>query len=186
MCYYDTALGRAQWEAPAGSGSLSRLPLVSPPQPFLEPPPCFPRGLGLNSLRGTGWHALFRDADGCVHLYHAETGAVRSAPWIALRTDAGTVFFINLVTGVSRWMPPHRWMETWVSRPGAGGASGPGQASPFFDCRRLEQQLRPQPIARCRVEGGAPYFHARGLPPWAADATDTAMTHPALAVTACA
>ena len=54
-----------------------------------------------------------------------------------------------------------------------------------MDCR-LGQQLWPMPIARRRVEGGAPYFHAGGLPPWAADAIDTAQTHSALAVTASA
>ena len=82
-------------------------------------------------------------------------------------------------------MPPHRWMETWVSRPGDGGTEGPGQASPFVDCR-LGQQLLPLPIARRRVEGGAPYFHSRGLPPWATDSVDSALTHPALVVTASA
>jgi len=185
MCYYNTALGDAQWDAPAGSTLVADWLLVRPAEPFPDPPPCLSPKISLNSLRGTGWHPLFRDGDNCVHLYHAETGTVRDAPWIALRTESGIVFFVNLVTGITRWMPPHRWADSWISRPGydtaVGTISGIGVASPF-DGFRLGQQLQPPAIARCRVEGGAPYLHERGTPPWSVDSCDTALTHPAFVV----
>ena len=78
MCYYHTELGLVQWEPPAGSTPLRHVPLATPPQPFDIPPPRFPEGLGLNSLRRTGWYPLFLDADHHIHLYHAETGAVHA------------------------------------------------------------------------------------------------------------
>ena len=118
MCYYNTALGDAQWDAPEGSTSEAGWILAELSAPFPDPPPCLPPKLSLNSLRNTGWYPLFRDADNCIQLYHSETGTVRYAPWIALRTDSGIVFFVNLVTMVSRWMPPHRWADLWISRPG--------------------------------------------------------------------
>jgi hypothetical protein len=106
-------------------------PLASMPrltglaQPISYPPPVeIAERLGLNSLRGTDWVPLFEDATNDVKLYNTRTGAVRDAPWIVLYTSSGQRLFINLLTRESRWFPPHRWMEGWVSGVAAIGQSG--------------------------------------------------------------
>ena len=43
----------------------------------------------------------------------------------------------------------------------------------------MRHVLDPQ-LARLCVEGGAPYLHACGMPPYAPDAFDTPDTHPAV------
>ena len=55
---------------------------------------------------------LFEDVDNKIFLYHTETetGRVRAAPWISLRGEGGCVFFANLVTRKTRWLPPRTWM----------------------------------------------------------------------------
>ena len=61
----------------------------------------------MNSLAGTGWAAIYRDGVHEVFLVHQQTGAVRHAPWIALRTRDGLAYFANLLTRETRWLPPH-------------------------------------------------------------------------------
>jgi hypothetical protein len=113
----------ASWDLPPGSTRFGTIPLQSvqflpgAAAPFTEPPPCFPSGLGLYSLRGTSWLPLFEDCESKVLMLHTKTGCVRSAPWISLRTAYGCVFFVNLITHQTRWLPPLRWMQDWVSRP---------------------------------------------------------------------
>ena len=80
--------------------------------------PRVPPGLGYAALHGTQWHPLYQDHQGVVRLYNAETGAVREGPWVNLRSQPhGMVFYANLETGDTRWLPPHLWMEGWISRP---------------------------------------------------------------------
>ena len=57
-----------------------------------ERPPRLPSQVGMNSLAGTGWAAIYRDGAHEVFLVHQQTGAVRHAPWIALRTLWGHLF----------------------------------------------------------------------------------------------
>ena len=114
ICYIDRALGSAQWDAPEGSSPLSPQPLVRPPDIWTEPPPRYPAGLAIASLRGTSWYPMYLDSTHEVRFYHAETGSVRSAPWICLRTIHGAIYFANLITHQTRWLPPHRWMADWM------------------------------------------------------------------------
>jgi len=122
MCYYDRDLGSAQWEPPPGSTPLrTRLlsqPAVGAPDSlavdttcFTQPPPPFPPGLSFGTLFRSSWVALYDDGNNTVRLFNSETGAVRLAPWICLRTDAGRVYFVNLLTNHTRWLPPTRWMQ---------------------------------------------------------------------------
>jgi hypothetical protein len=147
---------------------------------FVMTPPSFPPGLGYTALHGTQWYPLYQDHQGRVRLYHAETGAVREAPWISLRSVIGLVFFANLETHETRWFPPHRWMEGWISRPNMSRPHGVMLDS-LFDGHRLSQQLLPLVLARQRVECGAPpSLYERGLPQFAHDDDDTPDTHPFL------
>ena len=69
------------------------------------------------SLRWTGWMSLFEDVDNKIFLYHTETGSARAAQWISLRDEGSCVYFANLVTRETRWLPPRTWMPGWVLRP---------------------------------------------------------------------
>lgn len=152
MCYYDRRLGSAQWHAPEGSMALSSLELPTLAEPFPDLPPEFPEGLGLNALRYTGWHPVFDDINHEVRLFHACTGSVRGAPWIALRTESAQVYFVNLVTRETRWYPPRCWVYGWISHVcDESGADSPFAGTP------LERSLLPPSLSRLRVEGGAPY-----------------------------
>ena len=154
-------------------------------RPSVAPPPCFPLGLGFAALHGTQWYPLYHDHQGRVCLYHAETGAVREAPWICLRNVAslGQIFYVNLVTQETRWLPPHRWMEGWISRPHIG-PHGDLRDS-LFEGHRLSQQLLPLVLARQRTECGAPpLFYERGVPQFEPDDDDTPDTHPLCKCTA--
>ena len=86
---------------------------------------------------------------------------MRAAPWVSLRTGGGCVFFANLVSQETRWLPPRQWMTGWISRPRLCPKFGVEIDSPFQSCRRLADLLVPRAIARKRVEGGAPYMHER-------------------------
>ena len=188
MCYYDESSGIASWDAPTGSSALPDSPL-SPASRLLakdsvaeydavfrEAPPRYPPGLGFNSLRGTSWFPLFEDASHRVLLYHLETGCTRAAPWISLRTQWGCVYFANLITGQTRWLPPPRWMDGWISRP---LADDDGRAvGALLEGTRYGRELLPASIARRRVEGGAPYLWETGMPGYAPDRHDTSLTHP--------
>jgi hypothetical protein len=175
MCYVDRALGLSQWDAPEGSSVLSPLPLIRPPSPWTMPPPAYPSGLAIGSLRGTSWYPIYRDRAHEVTLYHAETGSVRNAPWICLRTDYGEIYFANLITRQTRWLPPHRWMEDWISRTTPDGYTGIFGGP--FDGHRLSQQVQPISISRMRVEGGAPYM-CHGTPQYESDTSDSSDTYP--------
>lgn len=124
------------------------------------------------------WLPIYEDAEHNVLLYNTLTGAVRAAPWIALRTSAGRVYFANLVTRQTRWFPPHRWMEDWIARP-------PVCCDEWYDYRfepssTIGRMLLPLAIGRVRVEGGAPYLDAAGVPPYYPDELDTARSYPGL------
>lgn len=183
MCYYDESNGSASWDAPDGSLPLDSIPLASVDSlpgaqaAFREPPPLFPVGLGFSSLRGTSWLPLFEDCENKVFLFNSETGCVRAAPWISLRTSNGCVFFVNLVTHQTRWLPPCRWMEDWVSRPSVIEAENRGYGTPL-DGTRHARDLLPPSAARRRVEGGAPYLWESGLPGYARDHLDSPLTYP--------
>lgn len=182
VCYYNESNGFASWDAPSGSRELVFLPL-SPVSalpgaeaPFSELPPRFPEGLGFNALRGTSWIHLPEDCQNRILLYHTETGCMRNSPWISLRTAYGCVFFVNLVSHQTRWLPPHRWMEDWVSRP-AVSEDGRAYGTPL-DGTRFARDLLPPSVSRLRVEGGAPYLWETGLPPFVRDEHDTRLTYP--------
>ena len=184
ICYYDEGSGMASWDPPPGSTRFGTIPLQSvqflpgAAAPFTEPPPCFPPGLGLYSLRGTSWLPLFEDCESKVLMLHTETGCVRSAPWISLRTAYGCVFFVNLITHQTRWLPPLRWMQDWVSRPSInedGRAYGMA-----LEGTRFTRDLLPPLVSRLRVEGGAPYLWESGIPTYARDDHDTRFTYPIL------
>jgi hypothetical protein len=132
--------------------------------------------LGFGSLRGTSWLPLFEDSEHRVLLFHTETGCVRAAPWISLRTPYGCVFFVNLITHQSRWLPPRRWMEDWISRPSIAENGRPYNTP--FDEYRQSRDLLPPAVARRRVEGGAPYLWESGSPSYSRDESDTLLTYP--------
>jgi hypothetical protein len=175
-CYYDTALGSASWFAPAGSTplesrNLNEYCVDGEPEVFDRPPPCLDDKVSLGSLDATPWIPLFDDSSNRVRLYHRETGAVRDAPWISLRTPGGCVYFANLVTRLTRWFPPRHWMEGWVSRPHSNwsGHSQAATGSPLCRsecCPSYSRGMLPISIARQRVDGGAPYLDGRGQPQW--------------------
>ena len=182
ICYYDDGSGMVSWDPPPGSTRHGAIHLQSvqflpgAAAPFTEPPPCFPPGLGLYSLRGTPWVPLFEDCESKVLMLHTETGCVRSAPWISLRNAYGCVFFVNLITHQTRWLPPRRWMQDWVSRPSInedGRAYGMA-----LEGTRFTRDLLPPLVSRLRVEGGAPYLWESGLPTYASDEHDTRLTYP--------
>ena len=174
MCYVDRGSGEAQWNAPTGSTKLEPRPLLAR---ALAEPPCFPPGLGFAALHGTQWFPLYSDRRDRVHLYHAETGAVREAPWVSLRHHRhGVVYFANLFTQETRWFPPRRWMEGWVSRPHGELAN---LQDVLFAGHRLDAHRLPLALARQRIEGGAlPLLYERGVPQYPPDADDTPDTHP--------
>ena len=183
LCYFDEHSGSASWDAPSGSLPLVQSPLASmialtsgESPPFSEPPPRLPPGLGFGALRGTSWIPMYEDSAHRILLFHAETGCVRVAPWISLRTSYGYVFFANLVTRQTRWLPPHGWMQGWISRP-PFDEEGRIHSTPF-DGTRLARDLLPGPVARLRVEGGAPYLWELGQPIYGADEGDTPSTYP--------
>ena len=72
-------------------------------------------------LDKTSWYAIVRDNKNVINLYNVLTGAVRAAPWVALRTSGLTVYFANLITRETRWFPPHRWMFNRVDLKTANG-----------------------------------------------------------------
>jgi hypothetical protein len=184
ICYVDRDSGDAQWDAPPGSTALQPRPLLE--RSFRLLPPSIPPGVGYATLHGTHWHPLYSDRRGRTCLYHAETGAVREAPWVCLRNQPyGSVFFANLITHETRWFPPHRWMAGWISRPSHVSPSGhitPELWDALFVGHRLGQLLLPLAIARQRVECGAPpSLYERGIPQFSADDDDTWDTHVACA-----
>ena len=191
-CYCDAALGTASWYPPDGSTPLVTRLFPDVPPVSEERPPRIPSHMGLNSLAGTGWAPIFRDGTHEVLLVHQQTGAVRIAPWIALRTRHGRVYFANLLTWETRWLPPHLWMHGWASRL---DVDSPASAIAAADNRSMSQTLsngghdlpcdwrKPLPtlVGRERVEGGAPYMYepAHGVPQYPPDNQwDSQLTYP--------
>jgi hypothetical protein len=121
-------------------------------------------------------------------LVNQQTGAVRDAPWIALRTRDGCIYFANLLTRETRWLPPHLWMHGWVSRTGTCTASDLHRSHMSrvlgSDGRDLPCDGRkplPPSVAFQRVEGGAPYMYesTHGAPQYPPDERwDSQLTYP--------
>ena len=145
-----------------------------------EPPPLLPSDTQLASLRYTGWTSFFRDATNEVLLMHTRTGAVRNAPWIALRTPSGLPYFANLVSRETRWLPPHNWMPGWVSRSPFDALNTAEHPYPQWQNGRVFDPRLPLVGSSSRqcVEGGAPYLHEYGKPAYQPDQHDTPLTYP--------
>ena len=182
-CYYNTELGTASWHAPEGSTPLALRTLRAVELP-LHAPPKLPAGVKLNALGETDWVPLFQDAINCVRLMHNHTGIVRDAPWVALRDPGGCPYFANLVTRVTRWLPPHRWMEGFVCRRPVTSSYEFELGYPFppsdraMLCRFDSRTPLMGAYGRQTVMGGAPYFHEGGVPQYPPDAYDTPDTYP--------
>jgi hypothetical protein len=84
---------------------------------------------------------LFEDVDNKIFLYRTETGSVRASPWVSLRDEGGCVFFANLVTRETRWLPPMIWMPGWISRPRRCPSDGIEIDNPLQANRRLTDLL---------------------------------------------
>ena len=141
---------------------------------------CFSAKLNLEaqSLRWTGWMPLFEDVDNKSFLYHTKTESVRAAPWILLRHERGCVYFANLVTRETRWLPPRTWMPDWISRPRCCPREGIEIDNPIQTNRCFIDLLLPRGIARKRVEGGARYMHEHGEPHYAPHKDNSEQTYP--------
>ena len=180
-CYYDTALGDASWFPPVGSTPLRHQLLTSVQLPP-EPPPDLPATIRLNSLRFTGWTPFFRDATNEVFLMNLSTGAVREGPWISLRTAGGLIYFANLVSRETRYLPPHCWMNGWISRMSHNDATYAADCHPCASLPegRAYDTRMPQigVYGRQCVEGGAPYLCDSGRPQYPPDEFDTPETYP--------
>ena len=128
----------------------------------------------------SGWLALFQDTDSTVTLLHVTTGTVREAPWLALRTPHGEVYFANLVTRETRWLPPHLWQEGFISRHSL--CSHEDDPYHVLLSRASVDHRTPLPdkLGRVRVEGGAPYLldEDSGRPKYPPDVFDTPHTYP--------
>ena len=120
--------------------------------------------MSLNSC--SPWLPLFDDSNDRVLLYHTHSGAVRNAPWISLRTPAGRVYFVNLVTSQVRWLPPHLWMQSWVSRSHVTEDYYGRKVivTPFVDTPHHTRTLLPPDLAHKSVDGGACYMDAQHVP----------------------
>ena len=177
-CYLDTATGAVSWHAPRGSTPLTTVSLI--PADFSDrPPPCLHPSIQLGALDGTPWEPIFQDSSDRVLLFHRLTGAIREAPWIALRTSGGRAYFANLLTRETRWFPPRLWMEGWLLRPFCSAdRRGCPELHPLFGGTAYGRSLLPPELARQRVEGGAPYLDARGSPQYGPDLCDSSQTHP--------
>ena len=112
---------------------------------------------------------------------------MRDAPWIALRTRDGCIYFANLLTRETRWLPPHLWMHGWVSRTKISDSrsSGSTMSQILDNGRDLPCDGRkplPPLIAFKRVEGGAPYMYesTHGAPQYPPDESgwDSQLTYP--------
>lgn len=181
LCYYDTQTGIATWFPPPGSGPLEHLTrnaVTCLPQRL---PPQLPKDLSLGMMQtsASGWLAIFKDAIDSVTFYHVATGTLREAPWIALRTPDGVVYFGNLVSRETRWLPPHMWQEGFISRHSLSSSEDPYDQ---LASRGLIDHRTPLPmqLARMRIEGGAPYCldESSGTPTYPPDAFDTPCTYP--------
>ena len=64
----------------------------------------------------TEWAPIYRDTDQQMFLLNRKTGAIRAAPWIAMRAANGAPYFVNIWTNATRWIPPLGWMDGWCLR----------------------------------------------------------------------
>ena len=186
-CYYDTTTGTTAWFPPEGSVALTTRVVPTAAMPSAQPPR-LPPSVGLGALRDTEWLLIRSDADSALYLMHKGTAAVRAAPWASFLTPSGEVYFANLVTRETRWLPPHRWMEGWLHRAEFGEGTPVSSASCIDGCiyptvwgrRFTERDLLPQAMARRLVEGGAPYMldPDAGVPTYPPDDHDTSLTYP--------
>ena len=137
----------AAWSAPDGSRPLRSLAKWAIPCLPLHPPPPLPQDFRIGEMhtQKSGWLALFQDTDSTVTLLHVTTGTVREAPWLALRTPHGEVYFANLVTRETRWLGALR------RTPGHSGAprtaSGALRRTQERGGRSTPEPLRP-PVRR--------------------------------------
>jgi hypothetical protein len=92
--------------------------------------------------------------------------------------EGGCVFFANLLTRETRWLPPRTWMPGWISCPLRCPRNGIEFENPLQASRHLTDLLLPREIARKRVEGGEPYMHEHGEPQYAPDKDDSELTYP--------
>ena len=99
-CYYDTATGAAYWFPPADSTPLqSRLLRMTAGVVPAEAPPRLHYQVTAGALGLTestrDMLPVYRDCGRPMLIAHRTTGAVREAPWIALRTSTGVVYYAN-------------------------------------------------------------------------------------------
>ena len=76
------------------------------------------------------------------------------------------MYFANLTTRDTRWIPPHLWMDGWVARrPMDITTAG---THPFEHLEATQTFDDKTPLVgryeRESVHGGAPYLYERGLP----------------------
>ena len=154
------------------------------PEPLSSLPPPLRDQHQINSpelVRDCSWMPIFEDCEHGVLMMNLQTGAVREAPWISLRTHHGLTFFANLTTRETRWFPPYTWMDGWVERAQSirDGRGPTAVSNSMLPARSplLRNVLEPR-ASRLRVDGGAPYLCTHGVPQYLADELDTARTHP--------
>ena len=114
-CYRNTATGESSWLPPEGSSALVSRQLTAVSVLPTEPPPLLSSKTHLGDLRFTGWVVHYQDAISVVQFINEKTGHVRHGPWISLRAQ-GKIYFANLISRETRWLPPPLWMEGWISR----------------------------------------------------------------------
>jgi hypothetical protein len=155
-------------------------------------PPSLPQEVRLGSLssKDSSWTPLYQDASHEVLLLNTRTGAIRDAPWICLRNRDGTLYFANLITRETRWLPPSNWMAGWrariypcMSSPTKGGFANDLSTFQWNSERAYDERNGLMYLgteARKHAEGGAPYLYEaqQGKPQYPPDEYDTAQTYP--------
>lgn len=171
-CYYHVDHGSATWHLPPELISSSS-PISPKALPCLaaftadQLPPRLDHRLTLDNMdRNTQWLPFYSDHNNVITLYHKMTGCTRAAPWFTLR-EQGRIYFANIVTRETRWAPPLRWLDYWISR-----------TSPFDRRSPYARSLIPQSLARLHVEGGAPYLDSSSSPHHDSHSSHTANLYP--------
>jgi len=161
-----------QWTPPPGSTPL-RARLFKEGPCFDSSPPPPPSGITLGHHAFSPWIPLYNDSKNSIQLQHRETGAVRDAPWVSLRTDGGRVYFANLLTWHTRWLPPDGWMNGWVRRVDVESLAACSSS------RNEQWEISTEQYC-IRVDGGTPYLYEpeQGLPQYKADKHDSPCTFP--------
>ena len=190
-CYLDATSGLATWDAPAESGPLASSVVEPQTSVPTEAPPQLDASMRLGTLDSTSsWATLYRDASHEVLLLNTRTGAIRNAPWISLRTPGGCVYFANLITGQTRWLPPAGWMQGWRARiyqplgtPTQDACSSDALSIEWHSERAYDGRSGLMYLGaegRRHVEGGAPYLYEarQGMPRYPPDEYDSPQTYP--------